>query len=284
MTNLLLTMLDKADARRSVPRRQHRHDRRTAATRKRPKLSRSRSSRPLLLRVPTLRPTGRIETPRLVQAVKAGDRATALALLRDAEPQVAAAKPDGTTPLHWAVRQNDLALVDRLLKTGADVNAANRYGVTPLKLACDQRRRVAARSVARRPAATPTPRAPTGKPLLHHGGARAGHVEAAKLLIERGASIDARESWHGQTPMMWAAAQGHRRHAPRCWPKRGADVNARSNVVEWERQLTSGAARQVAAARRPHAAAALGARELPRLPAGAARSRRRHQRDDPGPA
>ena len=81
-------------------------------------------------------------TPRrraLVQAVKAGDRATALALARDTA-EVAAAEADGTTALHWAVRQNDLELVDRLLRTGADANAANRYGVTPLQPRRRQRR------------------------------------------------------------------------------------------------------------------------------------------------
>jgi ankyrin repeat protein len=43
-----------------------------------------------------------------------------------------AAEPDGTTPLHWAVRANDLGAVNKLLAAGADAKAANRYGVTPL--------------------------------------------------------------------------------------------------------------------------------------------------------
>jgi len=47
-----------------------------------------------------------------------------------------AAEPDGTTPLHWAVRADDLAKVNKLLAEGADAKAANRYGITPLYLAC----------------------------------------------------------------------------------------------------------------------------------------------------
>src|SRR5579883_1450225 len=43
---------------------------------------------------------------------------------------------DGTTPLHWAVRSNDMQTVDKLLRSGADPKAADRYGVTPLYLAC----------------------------------------------------------------------------------------------------------------------------------------------------
>src|SRR5579862_6096965 len=44
---------------------------------------------------------------------------------------------DGTTPLHLAVLDNDLAKVNKLLAAGADAKAANRYGVTPLYLACE---------------------------------------------------------------------------------------------------------------------------------------------------
>ena len=174
-------------------------------------------------------------TPRLVEAVKGGDRTAALTLARDAA-EVTATEADGTTALHWAVQQNDFELVDRMLRTGADVNAANRYAVTPLKLA----------------ALNGDPK--LLKRLLDAGGdvnavgndgetllmtaARGGHVEAARLLLERGAEIDARELWHGQTALMWAAAQGHPAML-RELISHGADVNARSNQVEWERQVTS---------------------------------------------
>ena len=45
------------------------------------------------------------------------------------------AETDGSTPLHQAVRQNDLKTVEALIKKGADVKAATRYGVTPIGLA-----------------------------------------------------------------------------------------------------------------------------------------------------
>ena len=57
-----------------------------------------------------------------------------LALLKQ-PAEVNAADADGTTPLHWAVRADDLDLSTRLLQAGASVKAANRYGVTPLSLA-----------------------------------------------------------------------------------------------------------------------------------------------------
>ena len=175
------------------------------------------------------------ETPRLVQAVKSGDRATALELARDSA-QVGAPEADGTTALHWAVRQNDQELVDRLLRSGADVSAANRYGVTPLKLAAiNGDAKLLGRLLNAGGDADTANR--DGETLLMTV-ARGGHVDAARLLLERGAAVDARENWHGQTALMWAAAQGHPAML-RELLAHGADVNARSNQEEWERQVTS---------------------------------------------
>src|SRR5215468_1908056 len=43
--------------------------------------------------------------------------------------------PDGTTPLHWAVRADDLQKVESLIRAGASAKAADRYRITPLYLA-----------------------------------------------------------------------------------------------------------------------------------------------------
>jgi ankyrin repeat protein len=170
-----------------------------------------------------------------VQAVKNGDRTTALTLAGDAA-EVAAAEADGTTALHYAVQQNDAELVARMLRAGADVNAANRYAVTPLKLAAingDVRLLETLLDAGGDVNAV----GKDGETLLMTV-ARGGHVEAARLLLERGAEVDARELWHGQTALMWAAAQGHPAML-RELIAHGADVNARSNEEEWERQRTS---------------------------------------------
>src|SRR5262245_51476448 len=42
---------------------------------------------------------------------------------------------DGTTPLHRAVRADDLQKVETLLRAGGNAKAADRYGITPLNLA-----------------------------------------------------------------------------------------------------------------------------------------------------
>ena len=72
---------------------------------------------------------------RLIEAIKAADKAAIQALLRE-RVDVNAAEPDGATALHWAARTNDLQTAEMLIRAGANVKAANRYGVTPLYLAC----------------------------------------------------------------------------------------------------------------------------------------------------
>ena len=171
----------------------------------------------------------------LVAAVKAGESAAALSLLqRKADPN--AAEVDGTTALHWAVRNGDATLVDRLLRAGAKPTAANRYGVTPLPLACEQGDpAIVERLLKAGVSANLT--GPLGETALHTC-ARAGHVAAAKVLVTRGASLNAGDSWRGQTPIMWAAAQGHGEMVSML-AEAGADVNARSGIIAWERQRTS---------------------------------------------
>src|SRR5437899_2456072 len=71
----------------------------------------------------------------LVEAVKSGDTESARTLLQK-DIDVNAPTDDGTTALHWAAHRADLAAADLLIRAGANAQAANRYGVTPLWLAC----------------------------------------------------------------------------------------------------------------------------------------------------
>src|SRR5688572_21370558 len=43
---------------------------------------------------------------------------------------------DGATALHWAAYHDNVNTVNLLLAAGASATAENRYGVTPLSLAC----------------------------------------------------------------------------------------------------------------------------------------------------
>jgi len=147
-----------------------------------------------------------------------------------------AAEPDGTTPLHWAVRADDLAKVNKLLAEGADAKAANRYGITPLYLAC-QNANPAMIERLLKAGADPNAASTEGETALMTV-ARTGVVEAAKVLLDHGAKVDAREEWHGQTALMWAVDEQHPAMVKELIAH-GADVNAVSNINMWERQKTA---------------------------------------------
>ena len=68
---------------------------------------------------------------RLVEAAKNKDQ-TAVRSLIGQRGDVNAAQADGATALAWAAHWDDLETAELLLRAGANVNAANEYGVTPL--------------------------------------------------------------------------------------------------------------------------------------------------------
>src|SRR4029453_11205899 len=68
--------------------------------------------------------------------------------------------------------------------------------------------------------------------------AHSGNVEAAKVLLANGAKVDAKETWQGQTALLWAVAQKHPDMVKELIA-RGADVNVRSATKIWERQNTA---------------------------------------------
>jgi ankyrin repeat protein len=170
-----------------------------------------------------------------VDAVKSGDRATAISLLQQ-KPDVNATKPDGTTALMWASRKDDLDLADRLIHAGANAKAANRYGVTALSLACTNGSAPMIEKLLNA-GADPNETGPQAETALMTV-AHVGSVPAAKVLLAHGAKVDARESWHGETALMWAAAQRHPEMMSALITA-GADVNALSTVVKWDRQVTA---------------------------------------------
>jgi ankyrin repeat protein len=171
---------------------------------------------------------------RLVQAARAAERAQAIALLdRKADPNQGSA--DGTTALHWAARNNDSLLVDRLLRAGARPHPENRYGITPIALACESGSpAVVERLLKAGVSANAT--GPHGETALHTC-AHAGNTAAVRVLLAAGASVNPGDSWRGQTPLMWAAAEGHA-ETMQVLIDAGADVDARSGIVHWERQRT----------------------------------------------
>jgi hypothetical protein len=87
--------------------------------------------------------------------------------------QVAFAQ-DMSDQLFEAARRGDAAAVKALLDKGVDVNTKFRYGATALSYASDK-----------------------------------GHVEVVKLLLERKADANVKDTFYNATPIIWAAQKGH---------------------------------------------------------------------------
>lgn len=174
-------------------------------------------------------------TALLADRIQAGDLERARELI-DSGADVDAAQGDGTTPLHWAVYRLDAGLVDALLARGAKADVVNLYGSTPLAEAVKAGR---ADLVAKLLAAGADVESPNqdGQTALMLA-ARSGATDAARVLIEQGADVNARERWRGQTALMWAA-DSRAAEIVRLLLENGADVEARAHVNVWPTQVTS---------------------------------------------
>jgi ankyrin repeat protein len=141
---------------------------------------------------------------RLADAVRAGDSVTALALIaRHADAN--AMQPDGSTALLWAAHNDDLKMSEALLKGGASVKIANRYGISPLTEAAVNGNSAMVRMFLDA-GADPNTALPEGDTVLMLAS-RAGSLDAVKSLVEHGANVNAKESFHDETALMWAAGE-----------------------------------------------------------------------------
>lgn len=138
----------------------------------------------------------------------------------------AAVEPDGSTPLLRAADADDTAAVERLIRDGADVNAANDLGVTALWAAAQNGNAAIVRKLFEA-GANPNLALLKGEtPLMM--AARAGKADIAELLLAKGAKPNARGP-RGQTALMWAVAQQHP-GVVKVLLAHGADVHARSET------------------------------------------------------
>src|SRR5262252_8472557 len=170
----------------------------------------------------------------LAGKIQAGDRAAALKMIA-AGADVNAAQGDGTTPLHWAVYKIDAELTRALLARGAKPNVMNNYGSSPLAEAVKaaDARLVGMLLDAGSDANVPNQEGQTALMLA----ARAGSVDVARLLVGHGAQVNAKEKWRGQTALMWAV-DARSSELTRFLISQKADVNARALANDWPSQMT----------------------------------------------
>lgn len=133
---------------------------------------------------------------------------------------------DGTTPLHWASYRDDVNAADRLIRGGANVNAANDLGATALWIASVNG---SAAMVERLLAAGANPNLAlvAGETALM-AAARSGNARIAERLLAKGADPNA----HGarrQTALMWAVSD-HHPDVVKVLLAHGANVHARTET------------------------------------------------------
>ena len=126
-------------------------------------------------------------------------------------------------PIHDTAFDGDLAGVQAELDKGADVNAKNESGVTPLLWAAWKGHKEVAELLIANGADVNTKDKRPMTPL--HYAARDGHKEIAELLIANGANVNVKDA-AGGTPLFYTAQYG-RKEVAELLISNGADVNAK---------------------------------------------------------
>lgn len=171
----------------------------------------------------------------LADLIQNGADKAALELLQSGA-NVNAAQADGSTPLLWAVYSVNEELVAALLRREADPDIANNFGASPLSEAARLANLPLVEMLLDAGAEPDRANADGQTPLML--AAYNGSVDIAKALVANGADVNAVEQWTGQSALMWAAARNHGELAAFLIAA-GADVQRRSTHFDWSSQLTS---------------------------------------------
>jgi uncharacterized protein len=184
--------------------------------------------------VPLLAQTPKVS---LADLIEQGNRQAALERIR-AGADVNESQADGTRPIHWAVYHVDYELLDVLIAKKAKVEVANDFGSTPLAEAAklgDARMVKALLDAGARPD-TANQDGETALMLA----IKTGELPVVEMLVKAGANVNAKETFHNQTALMWAAAAPKNAgEIVKLLLSKGADVKPRALYSDWESQITS---------------------------------------------
>ncbi|MCC6537036.1 MAG: ankyrin repeat domain-containing protein [Bryobacterales bacterium] len=156
----------------------------------------------------------------LLDAVRADDLAACEMLLKQGAG-VNAREADGATALSWAATRANFAMAKLLLVAGANPTLTNELGVSPLALAIANGSAEVVKLLLAGKADPNIARENGETPLM--SAARLRRLDMMKMLLVSGAAVNARDNKFGQTALMWAAGQPE---AVRLLLEYGADVRA----------------------------------------------------------
>ena len=169
---------------------------------------------------------------RLADAAMQGDKDAVRSLLK-LKINVNAPQADGTTALHRAAYADDLEMAKMLLAAGANVKATTREGdITPLFMACTNGNAAMIEALLKAGADANSIKANGTTALMM--AAASGGADAVKVLLERGADVNAKEAAHGQTALMFASAL-NRGAVIKVLMAHGADANVATTIRKLER-------------------------------------------------
>ena len=173
-------------------------------------------------------------TTTLLDAAESGDHAAAMRLVSGKGTNVNVTDADGSTAIMYASANGDLELVRALIKAGANVKLKNQLGTSALTEASIIGSAPIIDALLKA-GADPNFKTPDGEtPLM--AAARSGKVDAAKVLLAAGADINAKESWGGQSAIMWAAAQSQA-DMVKFLASKDANLNDHGKIDQWERKV-----------------------------------------------
>ncbi len=170
----------------------------------------------------------------LLDAAESGDHAAALRLVTAKGANVNAVGADGSSAVMYAAANGDLELVRTLIKAGANVKLKNQFGTSALTEAAIIGSAPIIDALLKA-GADPNFKTPDGEtPLM--AAARSGKVDAAKALLDAHADINAKETWGGQSALMWAAAQSQA-DMVKLLASKGANLDDHGKINQWERKI-----------------------------------------------
>ncbi|HEX7280800.1 MAG TPA: ankyrin repeat domain-containing protein, partial [Vicinamibacterales bacterium] len=166
----------------------------------------------------------------VAEAAERGDKATVQRLLKDGA-DVNAAQGDGMSALHWAAERGDADLADILLYAGANVSATTRIGqYTPLHIAGRSGAAAVAKSLLKAGADVNAKTTTSGVTALHMA-ASSGNPDTINVLLDAKADVNAKENEAGQTPLIFASGL-NRVEAIKTLLARGADPGVTTKVID----------------------------------------------------
>jgi uncharacterized protein len=170
----------------------------------------------------------------LLDSAESGDHVAAMHLVGPKGTNVNATAADGSTAIMYAAANDDLELVRVLIKAGANVKLTNQFGTSALTEAAIIGSAPIIDALLKA-GADPNFKNPNGEtPLM--AAARSGKVDAAKALLAAGADINAKETWGGQSAIMWAAAQSQA-DMVKFLASKDANLNDHGKINQWERKV-----------------------------------------------